>query len=118
MEFALKTAHGFFFLKTVSSKENKSVRALSDCEWRAAAQESPSACRAPQMLRSNKTVRRIPIALNETFARDLGFEDIRIRRYRKKQRKEENKTHIHKHATCTTNTHLKQELHLFRALAQ
>jgi len=117
MEFVSKFAQ-----KTVPLKENKSVQALSDCEWRAAAQESPSACRAPQMVRSNKTVRRTPIALNETFARDLGFEDIRIRRYRKEQRKEEDKTHFHKHATCTTNTHLKQELiilsHLFRALAQ
>jgi len=49
-----------------------------------------------QVVRSIKVVLRIPNKLNGTPAMDIGFEKIRIRRYTNK--KEENKTHIHKYA--------------------
>ena len=43
-----------------------------------------------QVVRGNKIVRRIPTESNGTLTMDLGFEDIRLRRYKNEREKETN----------------------------
>ena len=60
-----------------------------------------------QVVRSNRVAWKCPAESNGTPAMDLGFEDLRKRKYTNK--KGINKTHIHKHATSRNSTYTKKE---------
>ena len=64
-----------------------------------------------QVERSNRVARKRPAESNGTPAMDLGFENIRKRKYTDKRRIK--KPHIHKHATCRNRCILWIEFSLF-----
>jgi len=63
-----------------------------------------------QVVRSNRVAWKRPAESNGIPTMDLGFEDIRKRKYTNKRGI--NKIHIHKHATCRNSTYTKKELML------
>jgi len=60
-----------------------------------------------QFFRSNRVARKRPAESNGTPAIDFGLEDLRKRRYTNK--KEINKTHIHKHAKYRNSIEVRKE---------
>ena len=75
-----------------------------------------------QVVRSNRVAWKRPTESNSTPAMDLGFDDIRKRKYTGfddiRKRKYTNKrgintAHIHKHAVCRKSLYTKKELMLY-----